>query len=538
MNKALSAVLVAACLGAGYTGASWYFGKQTEATLSAQYDKLLEKTPYVKILQRDYQRGVFKSTETVTLEIVMEPSLSKVLAATDDQSTESKSLTLMVHSDITHGPIPDLSAVAAAATTTEVKLTDDAAAEFFEQLAGKTLFTQQMLIHFDGSSHASFSSPELALTMPDFSGSETDMAVTLDWQGVSGEMDISADMEQLTLNAMAPHVNFTDDEGGKIHVSGIQLSSVQEKLYQDFDSLYAGNQHITIDEVSVATPEHPQTPVVIKQIAYDVDLAKEGDFLNVLERLGMEKLQFGQNGVGPIHFDISFKHLHGRTFAEFSQALVGLDAELSKFADDQSTFDETLMPVIKAHGQRLLDHNPEIHLDRVSFATGSGEALLTGQVRMDALNIDAAMENPFLVLSSLVARGEFTLDENMVLDLLRNPPQSELLGNTDEDAAAQVTANAQMMAEQFQQQVAMFTDMGYVTREGSLLKTQVSFEAGQLLVNGQPFMPMAQPDSMEDASGDMQTDPSLMEDDAVSMEVDPADMEEPGAGMEAETNPQ
>ncbi|MEJ2402873.1 MAG: YdgA family protein [Candidatus Thiodiazotropha sp.] len=536
MKKTLSAVLIAACLGGGYTAASWYFGKQTEATLSAQYDKLLEKTPYVKILQRDYQRGVFKSTETMTLEIVMEPSPSTAQAATDDQPTESKPLTLMVHSDIRHGPIPDLSAVATAATTTEVKLTDDAAAELSGQLAGKTLFTQQMLIHLDGSGHATFSSPELALTIPNSSASEADLAVTLDWQGMSGEMDFSADMEQLTLNAVAPSVNVTDDEGGKIHVSGIQMSSVQEKLYQDVDSIYAGNQHITVDEVSVATPEHAQTPVVIKQIAYDVDLAKEGDFLNVFERMGVEKLQLGQNGAGPFHFDISFKHLHGRTFAEFSQALVGLNAELSKFADEQSAFDESLMPVIKEHGQRLLDHNPEIHIDRVSFATGDGEALLTGQIRIDALNIDAAMENPFLVLPSLVASGEFSVDENMVLELLRNPPQSELLGNTDEESAAQMAANAQMMAAQFQQQVAMFTDMGYITREGSLLKTQVSFEAGQLLVNGQPFMPMAQPDPMEDESGDMEAEPSLMEDDAVSMEVDPALIEEPAAGMEAEAN--
>ncbi len=541
MNKALSAALVIACVGGGYTAASWYFGKQTEVTLDKQYTRVLEKLPNLKIIERDYQRGLFTSQENLTLEISREPS---------DVTDNAESFRLVIHSDIRHGPMPGFSAFATASTTMDIKLADDVAAELSEQLVGKSLLTQQTLIRFDGSGAATFNSPPLALSVPDVTREETGKSVSLDWQGMSGVLDFSPDMENLRFKALSPALSLISEAGDRVRISDIQVSGDQQRLYPDIDSLYSGSQKMLIGEVSIDTSKYAQKPFVMKQLAYDVDLVKEGEFLNAIERFGMQNILVDAYSFGPMHFDVSFRHLHGRTFAEFSKALMAINSELSKLASDQPASDESLMPVLKLHGQHLLDYNPEIHIDRISFATGDGEVELTGQVRLNELNLDAAMENPFMVLASLVANGELSLDENMILELFRNPPKSELLGNTDEEGAAALAANAQMLTEQFQQQVAMFTDMGYITREGSLLKTKVTFEAGELLVNGQPFMPMAQPAQMEDETGDMEADPSLMEEDTASVEVDsvleevdsilmgvdPALMEEQTTDMEAGTN--
>ncbi|MEJ2396578.1 MAG: DUF945 family protein [Candidatus Thiodiazotropha sp.] len=85
----------------------------------------------------------------------------------------------------------------------------------------------------------------------------------------------------------------------------------------------------------------------------------------------------------------------------------------------------------------------------------------------------------------------------MVLGLLSNPPGKEQMENTG-IPAEEMEAQSQMMVAQFQQQVAMLTDQGYLTREGDLLKSNAVFKQGQLLVNGKPFPPMAPPGAMDD----------------------------------------
>jgi uncharacterized protein YdgA (DUF945 family) len=88
------------------------------------------------------------------------------------------------------------------------------------------------------------------------------------------------------------------------------------------------------------------------------------------------------------------------------------------------------------------------------------------------------------------ASGDLALSEEMIVQLLRNPPfasQAGIAGLTTEE----IEARSQAAAEQFQQQVAVLTDQGYLNREENILKTSMVFKAGQLKINGKPFSPMA-----------------------------------------------
>ena len=76
----------------------------------------------------------------------------------------------------------------------------------------------------------------------------------------------------------------------------------------------------------------------------------------------------------------------------------------------------------------------------------------------------------------------------MVVELLRNPPGRAAMATSVSDPEALEEESA-MRAMQFQQQVAMLTEQGYLTREGKRLKSKAEFKQGQLLINGKPFMP-------------------------------------------------
>jgi uncharacterized protein YdgA (DUF945 family) len=495
MKKAVTLVFVLAALGAGYTAASWFFGKQTEATLSAQYDKLLEAAPYMEIVERDYQRGVFSSDETVTLELFKQHTDAAASDTGDDGAADKKALRLTFQTHIEHGPFPGFSTLAAASSHTEILLPEEVKQDVAELLGDKKLFSEQTTILFDGSSHSSFSSPQFDITLPD-PDKESDETLSIHWQGLEGEFDISPDMKQLTFSALAPALHITNSQGVDVSLSGIRFAGDSERVFDDIALYLGGAQSMSVAEVAITIPQDDFEPFVMKQLKYDVKTPINGEFIDIIEQFGISSVQIGNNGLGPIHFDYSLKHLHARSIAAISQAFMSLYTDPDLLSGDSQAIAAQLIPALQEHAETILINSPEFHIDRLSLANAKGETNLTGRVKLNELSLEEALANPLMILAKLEASGELTLQEEMVLELLRNPPgkeQIEMAAHSPEAFEAQ----SQMMAEQFQQQVAMFTDLGYITRQGSLLKTHAEFKDGQLLVNGKPFMPMSQPTPME-----------------------------------------
>lgn len=519
MNKAVPITLAIACLGGSYSAASWYFGKQTETRLNTQYEQMLDKAYNIRLVDREYQRGIFHSTETITLEFIKEPAISAAIDGEDYEAAEQQSFKLAIHNEIQHGPIPGFSTLAVALTHTDVMLIEGVEKDLAEQLGDKSLLNNQTIFHFDGSANATFNMPRLDLTIADFTDKTTEKTIAFNWEGLKGDIDISADMTHFKFNALSPIITLTNSIGEKINISDIQISSEQQRIYEDIDSLYSGSQTLSIREITLTTPKMEGTPLSAKQFTYDINIAKDGDFLNFVEQMGIETAQIGQDKIGPFHFDFSLNHLHGRTLADIAKSVNRFNVEMSKADSDQEAATDQLMPAIKEQGQRVLDNHPEFRIDRISFATANGEANLSGQVTLSELNLEEAVENPFILLGSLNANGELSLNENMILELLRNPPGNELMDLNDETSVEQM-AQIQMIAEQFQQQIAIFTGMGYITRDGSSLKTNAEYKAGQLLINGKPFPPVAETTQIEQDAAYIERAPNPLEQESAAVETD------------------
>ncbi len=489
MKKILTLALIIVGIGAGYTGASWYFGKQTETILSSHYDKMLETSPYIKLVERDYQRGLFASEETLILEF-----FGNVQSAAGDQGgdkkppEQDKQLLLTVKSHIQHGPFPGFSTLAAATTTSDVLFPEAIKQDAAQVLGDKRPFSQTTTIFFDGAGHTSFSSPKFDVEFPSPQESNG-KTLSITWEGFQGDMDFSPDMKQLTFRAKAPSLKVSDSDGFHATLTDLRLEGDQEKIFDDIATLFSGSQRASIAEISFVVPNSGDEPFIIKQLSYDLDLPRDGDYIDLVERMGIESLQIGKDNMGPIHFDYSFKHLHTRAVAEISQTFMGIYSDPDLLAAGGEAFARELMPQLMQHAETILDNAPEFHIDRLSFANAEGEANLQATLTLNGLRLQEILANPAIAIAKLEAIGEAHLEEKMVLELLRNPPgKSKMaLANLSPE---ELEAQSQMMASQFQEQVAMLTEMGYITREGSLLKTHAEFKGGQLLVNGKPFMPI------------------------------------------------
>ena len=486
MKKSALLILLAAVAGSGYTAASWYFGKQTQAIVDTQYEQLLISAPYLEIVERDYQRGLFSSRETVKLAI--NTQLTGASGQADAEAGAQEPLHLMLHSEIQHGPFPGFSGFAAAVSDTRVSLPESVDADLKQLLGEQDPFVQHTTIRLDGSGHASFSSPAFELELPAPEGGADDK-LKLTWRGIEGSMDFSPNMQQFALDAVAPELVFASErEGVTIKLTGISLQSEQQKVFDDIPVFYTGSQQVSFDEVSLELPETGAGALQMKQVSYAVDLPRQGEFVDMVERMSIQSLRLGEDKLGPIHFDYSLKHLHARAVAEMSQAFMSLYTDAMTTQGDSEAMLQALMPVFAEQGTKLLQQQPEFHLDRVSLSNDQGESSFSGRVRLSDFDLQQAMANPMFLLSKLDASGELDLQESMVVELLRNPPGSAAMAQQVDDPET-LKSESEMRAMQFQQQVAMLTEQGYLTREGDRLRSSAEFKQGQLLINGKPFMP-------------------------------------------------
>jgi uncharacterized protein YdgA (DUF945 family) len=497
MNKTVKIALIAAPLVLAYPAAAWVTGKQIETAIGEHY-QLLAENPSAKIVNRDYQRGIFGATETVTIELfgnftaAMTRQQQEVMAANPGVKLPPvKPLQIRVRSEIRHGPLPGFSKLAAAVVDSELLLDGE-----LQQQVAAVFGTQKPLeVHseyrFDGGGVSRIRSPGFSTNWAANEGAGRNM---LTWEGFQIDVDFKKGVKSYTLQAEAPKLTIRDSKGGGLVMNGMRLEAVQQRLFDDDPLLYVGEQKMTLAQLDIR-PEKEGDAVVLKQLAYDVAMPVSGDYVDLIARLGTASLQVGQQEFGPANYDFSLRHLHGRTLATLYRTLVKVygDPTLAMAADANPA--QLWAPIAKP-ATDLLKHAPEIRLDRLSFRSPHGDATLAARVALKDFS-EADLANPMLLLAKLDASADVAVPEALVGSMANSLPAGrnrveEALAETAEGVAAPSAEElAAQRGEQLRQQLALFIEQGLVLRDGSLIKSKLAFSQGQMTINGKPFNPMA-----------------------------------------------
>lgn len=462
MNKPLSLAAVAAVVALAYPASAWYLGQRIESAHAEQYAAIAE-LPYLRVVERDYQRGIFSATEKITLELAARPTPAAEHA---DGAEAAAPLRLSVLTRIQHGPLPGLSTLAAGVADSELELSDETGKEIAAVLGDKKPLTAHAVYGFDGGGKGTLTSPAFSATVP---GKESGETTRITWEGVSLDVDFSAGMKQYSMRGGAPKLEI-EETGSRLVVTGLAVEGKQQRVFDDDALFYAGNQKFSIAEVRIEprTSVAPDAkPVLLQQVTYDVDAPVAGDFMDIAARVSAAVVKIDEQNYGPAHYDLSFKHLHSRTLAKLSRELMKLYSDPTSAAANEN--DPTAaLAVLSTPGLELLAHAPELSLDRISFNSPHGEAKVAARIKLDGIKPDE-FSNAFALIGKIDASGEASLPLALLLDWQGSPAQ----------------------AARFQQQLAAMTTQGYVSQEGGLVKSAVVFRQGQLSVNGKPFNPLA-----------------------------------------------
>ncbi|MFZ5467275.1 MAG: YdgA family protein [Pseudomonadota bacterium] len=414
MKKLALAMLLAAA----YPLATWMLGKTVEQNLSGLY-RQMEASSYLKVVRRDYRRGFYRSTDTVTFELSAHPGGAM------REGAEPMRLTL--RTEILHGPLPGLKTLAAATAESELVLDDATRARLAELMNGQKPLAVHTVYRFDGSGRAEVSSPAFSVAMP---ADEETPGGKLVWEGMRFLVESDRDMNRYTLAGGAPGLRFEGGDGSAVVMRDLKVEADQARPFADVPMFYTGPTKMSIAEVSVREAFGAADAIRFGSMSFEGQVPMQGDYIDILSRIGVEQVDIAGDNYGPVHYDVSLKHLHARSIASLYAAFMKMYAHPQ--AEDMA---ERMKAEMSDPVMELLRHDPEFSLDRISFMTPQGESRLPEALVMMAAALDE---------SASLARGMVALERE-----------------------------------------------GHIRNEGGMLAIQARFARGQLSLNGKPFDPMA-----------------------------------------------
>lgn len=488
---AATGAFIVVALAAAYPASAWFFGKQIEAA-HAELDKQIAAVPYLKLVKHDYERQLFGATEVITLELPSElfntPPAPVVPEIADAEANAEQAsgtvpdpvpatpaaplppIQITVKSEIQHGLFPGFTAVGAGSAKTLIVFDDATQQKVAAAFGGKPPVEVQTLYSLFGGGHSTLTSPAFKFS---FVSKQEGNQVTISGDGLTASMDFTAGLDHYTAKGDAPRFEIVDDKGLKITLAGLKIDSTQQRMFKDEPLLYAGTQHFTLAEVLAESTQNGGSKVQIKGLDYDVNIPVAGEHVDMIAKIGATDFQVAEQNFGPVHYDFSLKHLHVRKLAALHRNGMALYSKPVAAGDTQQM--EQGFVALKTQVLELIMENPEFAIDRLSVHTTGGDMNLSARIKLAGATAED-FNNPMLLVSKI----DFAADLSVPTSLIDSLPSGQAV--SEEEILARKQASEQAIAGVVQQ--------GYVSNEGGMLKTRITFNKGQLLANEKPFNPM------------------------------------------------
>ena len=457
--KIRSAVIVFVGLAILFVASLWYFGRQANDYLAAP-KAVISGNPYLKLVGKQTDSGIFESTETETYDLKIPQPTHPGGTAGGGAAASPRTIHITARSVIKHGPLPGLSTAGAATIHTELFFGDQPSDVIKQLYGGKALVTVDTLIGFSGGGHQEIRSPAVDAVLKDKSHvSWGEIHIVDDFKPHWAAYKVSGGMPFLKVEA--------PDGKGTVEVGAITLSGNQTRLFKDDDYLYSGPFNIAIAKLAAQGAGQP--PMTAEQIQFGGNTVDNDGFLDMSASYGVESLMFGPKNFGPARLDLAFRHIHAKSLSEFNRQYLKLVADGAPFKPGKAP-DPKEIKALAERAQAILSKSPEFDIDKLSITLPTGTVDSRLAVRLpnaDVGNLQNAVADPLVVkrlMASIEAKGQVAMPESTALSLA-GPQRAGMIGQ--------------------------LIQAGYVSRQNGMLSTRFEYTSAGVAVNGKRIDPAA-----------------------------------------------
>jgi uncharacterized protein YdgA (DUF945 family) len=434
-----------------YPAIAWMTGIAIESRIQHREQQLLEQAPYLRLVSREYHRGVYRSTEIATYGLGN--SAFKALRMTGGAGA-LPAPTLTIASTIEHGPLPGLRTVALARIDSTLILPPAVQKELAGILGSTPALQAHTSIGLLGGASSNVTSPAFTLPLPD--------GATLAWGGLTGSMRTSGSGSRWSGQLTAPRLALRGPQGG-IELSGLEYSGSQE---QAFDDLYLGTGNLTIEQVKGSSARSGEYS--LERIALASTSKPDGEFFDLRVDVSMDAASIAAVQLKNLAYSETFEHIDGPAFASMMRAMRVAQRQAGGNA---AQFQAGLRAALGQYGVQILLHDPVLDIRQVSFAMPEGSLLLSAKIRAPGLS-STDLQWPAAIAAlqkHLDLTADLRVDNGLLQKLLA-------LGGANPKVSAQLTS---------------FEQQGYLTAGPAAVTTHLEFSGGKLTLNGHPFPPAA-----------------------------------------------
>ncbi|WP_161974577.1 YdgA family protein [Piscinibacter terrae] len=465
MNKGLIAAAAAVALaGVAVVGGAAVTGSQAMKKIQGAPAQWQAQWPLMKVVDQKYQKSLFSATHTLTL--------SFGCGATTDNP-------ITIRQTIQHGPLPGFKTLAAAVIDTEIVVPDNEKKAVAALIGSdKSPFTAHTVVGFGGATSTSFSIPSMNFNAP--------TGEKVAWQGLSG--DVKQGGGKILYDVASPGFSFS----GKDEKSTVDMKLAALRIHGEMgDSagsfwLRPGTGEfelvsLDMNATSSAQPGMPPMKVALSQLKASAENKLEGELLSNTGKFSA-KGTVNDVRVDKMELQASIKRIHAPTYQRFIQRVI--DTSTAACDMKQPVSPQVLMGQMQQDFAALLPHNPEYALDKLAVEIDGKRGEMSYSVGVaGATAADAQLPLMALLMTKGQLRGEAKLPSLWVEKMLGR------FGGGPQGAQADPAAQAEMANVM----ITKFVNDGYLVKDGEMLASKISFEKGQLTVNGKAITPPGAP---------------------------------------------
>lgn len=452
MNRTTKIVLaIVGILVLSYPGIAWLTGMEIQNRIQHAEQQALDQVPYLRLVKREYHRGIYRSTEVATygFRFPAPPGLKTAAGAL------LPSATVTVVSRIQHGPFPGLSTAALAIVDSTLAGPPALQKALAGVLGSKPILQLHATIGFVGGAAADLTSPAFTVRLSDGS--------TLTWGGLTATGTSTSNQDHWSGLLSAPRLALQGTRSG-FELAGLEYSGSHAKA---FDGLYLGTGTLTIEKVDGSSPR-PGTDYSLERVSITNSAKAAGEFVDMRIDMAADAVRIAAVAAKNVTDSLSFEHLHGPTLASMAQAIRAVERQPGT---DPMRLETAIQAAFRQYGGDLLLQNPVIDIRQVGFTMPEGSFLLSARLSAPGLS-RADLQWPAAIAA---LRDHARVTANLRID----------------DGLLQKFLAMYGAAPGFAARLTSLEQQGYVTAASGTVATHLEYSAGRLTLNGHPFPPAA-----------------------------------------------
>ncbi|RYF33336.1 MAG: DUF945 domain-containing protein [Comamonadaceae bacterium] len=471
MKKAAVAAGVVVLIAAGYLGATALTGQRVASAYDARLAKLEQQMPFLRVVDRQTEKGLFSSTFSGSVRIGCVPDMA---AGTDGKS--AKPLVIGFRDHVLNGPLPGFKGFGAAVIESQITLPADAPESLRNYVAGMKPQDIRTQVGYGGGYTTAVRLPAGDFALP---------IGQLSWPEVHASGSGRLDGGAMTMEGHLPELAFRGAAGkdGPTKGANFKLVNMRWKGSQSGDGsiwLRPGGTEVDIEriELSADAGEQPMSAQFGK-LKYSTQLTQAQDLIDVkIAFTGSATLQIGKDAqpiqLDDIEFQESLKRMHAPTLQkvmDLSTTDMSTCGEAGNLSVDPQARVQELMRILA----QLLPYAPEVSVDKLAVSYNGQRGELAYAASAPGLTAKD-LENP--------AGLQGQLQQKMVLRANARLPVAwiEAFGTRGGDAAG-----AQQRVAQANTMLDLATAKGIAVRDGDFVTSTLLLERGAITVNGKPF---------------------------------------------------